>query len=107
MLAGGASVRAVARHLGIAPTSVQRHARRLGAWRPEWLDRPKLQSRGEERPRILLERHRAAWLLYRQGPHLTAKDLPVAAFNAYRYLLAHDREWLAENAPLGRSRTGA
>ena len=30
MLAGGASVRAVARRLRIAPTSVQRHARRLG-----------------------------------------------------------------------------
>jgi hypothetical protein len=102
LLSGGASVRAAARELGVAPVSVQRHARRLDVWRSKWVDRPKLQLRAADRPRVLLERHRAAWLLYRQSAHRTIKDLPRHAFNAYRYLMTHDRLWLTDNLPLCR-----
>jgi hypothetical protein len=101
--AGQPSVRSVARQLGVAPASVQRHARRLGLWRDEWIDRPKLKQRAASRPDVLRERHRTAWLAYRTGPHGSAKEMPKPAFNAYRYLLRHDRSWLVQNRPLERS----
>jgi hypothetical protein len=88
--------------MGISPTSVQRHARRLDVWREDWTDRPKLQQRAAQRPLVLLEKHRGAWISFRRKSHATAKALPKGAFNAYRYLLKHDRIWLTENHPLER-----
>ena len=52
-------MRAAGRALGMAPMTVMRHARRLGLWREEWKDRPKLRPRKEMLPDRLLERHRA------------------------------------------------
>ncbi len=95
-----ASVREVGRRLGVAPNTVMRHARRLGVWRPEWKDRPKVQLRQAARPARLLARHRAAWLAHRaSGKSVPVKRMPRPAFAAYRYLMRHDRDWLRENGP--------
>ena len=103
-LAGGnIGVRAAGRVLGVAPTIVMRHARRLGLWREEWKDRSKLRLRREELPQRLLERHRAGWLAFRaSGVDVLAKGMPKSAFNAYRYLIRRDWGWLERNHPLGR-----
>lgn len=94
------SLREVSRRLGVAPNTVMRHARRLGVWRPEWKDRPKVQLRQAAKPARLLTRHRAAWLSYRaRGPSVPVKQLPRPAFAAYRYLMSHDRDWLRGNKP--------
>ena len=96
-------VRSAGRALGVSPTTVMRHARRLGLWHTDWKDRPKVRLRKETLDRRLLERHRAAWIDYRAtGASVPAKSLPKAAFNAYRYLIRKDRAWLDENWPLRR-----
>ena len=98
---GDTGTREAGRKLGVAPTTVMRHARRLGLWRDEWKDRPKVQLRRETLPDRLLERHRAGWLEFRGfGGAVPAKAMPKAAFNAYRYLIRKDREWLERNHPL-------
>ena len=100
---GDIGVRAAGRVLGAAPTTVMRHARRLGLWRDEWKDRPKLRLRQETLPDRLLEHHRAGWLAVRaSGVSMPAKRMPKEAFNAYRYLIRKDRVWLEGNQPLGR-----
>ena len=43
----GLGTRAAGRALGVSPTTVMRHARRLGLWREGWKDRPKVQLRQE------------------------------------------------------------
>ena len=96
-------VRAAGRVLGVSPTTVMRHARRLGLWREEWKDRPKVCLRRETIDQRLLERHRAAWVEFRSTEvSVPAKSLPKAAFNAYRYLIRKDRNWLERNHPLIR-----
>ena len=99
----GNSLRATARALGVSPTMVMRHARRLGLWQVKWKDRPKVQLRQETRGSRLLEKHREGWIAYRtSGGSAPAKAMPREAFNAYRYLARKDREWLAVNHPLVR-----
>jgi transposase-like protein len=94
-------IRAASRVVQVTPTTVMRHARRLGIWRQEWKDRPKVQVREPSRAERLLERHRQGWLAFRSasttGP---AKQFPKAASNAYRYLIRKDRSWLSQNHPL-------
>ena len=104
----GHGLRATGRALGVSPTMVMRHARRLGLWRDEWTDRPKVQLRQGTVSARLLERHRAGWVDYRAGGGCgPAKEMPRGAFNAYRFLLRKDREWLRSNHPLtGNSRSG-
>jgi hypothetical protein len=100
---GDAGIREAGRALSVAPTTIMRHARRLGLWREEWKDRPKLRPRRETLPQRLLERHRAGWLAFRaSGADVPAKGMPKEAFNAYRYLIRNDRGWLEGNCPLGR-----
>lgn len=97
------SVRDVSRRLGVAPTTVMRNAKRLGLWRPEWKDRPKLRFRRADRPVKLLMKHRKAWIAHRDsGTHRPLKALPRNAFNAYRYLTRHDRPWMVEHGMSGR-----
>jgi hypothetical protein len=75
-----------------------RHARRLGLWREEWTDRPKLQLRQESLGDRLLARHKQGWLAYRtSGIGFPGKEMPKAAFNAYRYLIRKDRDWLEKS----------
>lgn len=98
------SVREVGRRLGVAPNTVVRHARRLGLWRPEWKDRPKVQLKQATRPARLLEKHRAAWLQSRAAETAAPiKRMPRPAFNAYRYLMKHDRAWMRDNGTFARS----
>ena len=98
-------VRAASRALGVGVPTIQRHARRLGLWREEWTDRPKLQLRSETRADRLLARHREQWTRFRTTGHVVpAKQMPKEAFNAYRYLLREDRKWLESNHPLRRRR---
>lgn len=102
------SLRAIGREFGLAPTTVMRHARRLGLWRDGWKDRPKVQLRADTVGARLLARHRAAWVEFRsENPGVSAKLMPKAAFNAYRYLIREDRGWLERNHPLARPRGGA
>lgn len=97
---GDIGVRAAGRALGVAPTTVMRHARRLGLWQEEWKDRPKLRLRRETLAQRLLERHRAGWLAFRAaGVAVPTKTMPREAFNAYRYLIRKDRGWLRTNSP--------
>lgn len=94
----GVGIRAASRRVGVAPPTMMRAARRLGLWRPEWKDRPKLRLRQAARPARLLARHREAWLAYRAlGTPVPIKRMPRPAFAAYRYLMRHDREWMWES----------
>lgn len=94
----GVSLRAAARRLEVAPTTVMRHSRRLGLWRPEWKDRPKVRLRQATKPGRLLVRHREAWTAYAaSGVRVPIKRMQGPAFAAYRYLMKHDREWMREN----------
>jgi hypothetical protein len=100
-------IRAASRALGVGPITVMRHARRLGLWREEWTDRPKVQLRQQTAGDRLLARHRAGWIEFRtSGEAVRAKEMPKAAFNAYRYLIRKDREWLERNHPLSRPSRG-
>lgn len=102
------SVRAASRRLGIAPVSVMRAARRMGLWRAEWKDRPKLRLRQATMPARLLAAHRAAWLAHMASDiAVPIKRLPQPAFAAYRWLMRHDREWMQENGRGGRWRVGS
>lgn len=93
------SVRAASRRLEVAPSTVMRAARRLGLWRPEWTDRPKLRLRQAMKPTRLLTQHRAAWLAHQAlDVVMPTKRLPQPVFAAYRYLMKHDREWIQENS---------
>lgn len=99
------SLRAIARKLGVAPTTVQRHARRLGLWRAEWRDRPKVQLRRHERFLRLREKHRAIWLAERIAhPDGNTKQLPTNVLMAYRFLCRWDQGWLSANHPIERRR---
>ena len=101
------SLRAIGREFGLAPTTVMRHARRLGLWRKGWKDRPKVQCRADTFDARLLARHRASWVDFRSAnPGVPAKLMPKAVFNAYRYLIREDRGWLERNHPLARPRGG-
>ncbi len=94
----GMSLRAAARRLESAPITVMRHARRLGLWRPEWKDRPKVRLRQATKPARLLAHHREVWTAYvAAGVRVPIKRMPGPAFAAYRYLMKHDREWMREN----------
>lgn len=75
-----------------------RHARRLGLWRPEWKDRPKVRLRQATKPARLLARHREAWLSYRAAATpVLIKKMPRPTFAAYRYLMRYDRAWMGKN----------
>jgi hypothetical protein len=106
-LTGGSSLRAVGREVGVSPTTVMRHARRLGMWRAEWTDRPKVQLRQATAAERILERHRANWIEFRTSEvSCPAKKMPKAPFNAYRFLIRKDREWLQRNHPMTRRAKG-
>ena len=100
----GHGVRATGRALGVSPTMVMQHTRHLGLWRDKWTDRPKIRLRRETVGARLLERHRAGWVAYQAaGGGGPAKEMPKSAFNAYRYLIRKDREWLRSHHPLPRN----
>jgi hypothetical protein len=93
----GVSVRAAGRALGVGPTTVQRHARRLGVWRDDWKDRPKLQLRSETKTVRLVKKHRQSWTAYlTAGRPVPIKESPKNVFNAYRYLMRNDRVWMRQ-----------
>jgi len=94
----GVSLRAAARRLEVAPTTVMRHARRLGLWRPEWKDRPKVRLNQATKPARLLARHRETWIAYTaSGVRVPVKQMLQPTFAAYRYLMQYDRQWMREN----------
>lgn len=94
----GTGIRSASRTVGVGPTTVMRHARRLGLWREEWTDRPKLRLRHESLGDRLLVRHKAQWLKYlAEGKLSPVKEMPKATFNAYRYLVRKEKGWFLEN----------
>jgi len=90
------SVRQTSRELGVSSLVVLRNARRLGIWRSDWADSPRRRLRDQERAERLSSKHRAAWLGFTKAQErVPIRQAPRDAFNAYRYLIRHDREWLA------------
>jgi hypothetical protein len=87
---------AMAKMLGVCRTTVQRHAKRLGVWRPGWQT-----SRG---PRLSYderrEKNRTIWETLRVAhPTLSRCHLGVHSPNAYQWLIRNDWEWLNQNSP--------
>jgi hypothetical protein len=57
--------------------------------------RPKVMRMGDTRADRLLGKHREAWLkLGCPLGRVPVKAIEKSAFNAYRYLIKHDRAWL-------------
>lgn len=96
------SLRAMAQDLGVAPKTVQRHARRLGVWRPTWTtwDRVAPAKRRHDATKRTLAFHRNQWRTLREanptdGTHALCQRAPAT----YSYLYRYDREWLSAHRP--------
>ena len=89
------SVRTASGEFAVAPIVIVRNARRLGMWRPEWSDSPKRRLRQRDRVEQRAEQHRLAWSSWAQADtRVPINQAPRGAFNAYRFLMRHDRDWL-------------
>jgi hypothetical protein len=96
------SLRAMARDLGVAPKTVQRHARRVGAWRSAWTtwDRIAPARNRHDATKRTLAFHRNQWRTLREanptdGTHALCQRAPAT----YSYLYRYDREWLSAHRP--------
>jgi Tn7-like transposition protein D/TniQ len=96
------SVRKMAARLGVAPSTLQRHAIRLGVGRETW---SKKRAPGrEQRTEALRKVHRATWQYGRTTARATkSKDFPPQLRAAYRWLCRNDIVWLGQNFPLLRN----
>jgi hypothetical protein len=96
------SLRKIAKSLGVAVKTLQRHARRLGLWNESWIDSRKLHLRRADRINRAMSGHRSVWLRYRTAfPNAIEKMLEPGVRTAYRFLCRYDPAWLSENMPLG------
>ncbi len=91
----------MAKELGVVRLTLQRHAKRLGVWRPEWRMRsrkiPSL-SRAQQRERRR-KTYRDVWLaLRKKHPGLGRSELGRFHSQAYQWLVRNDAEWLDENS---------
>lgn len=96
------SLRGAARTLGVDPRTLQRQARRLGAWREEWGTWEKVgpATRQAESTRATTRRHRAAWLRLRlRYPGDGVQALRGRAPATYSHLYRYDRAWLDAHRP--------
>jgi hypothetical protein len=98
----GVSARKVAAHLGVALSTLQRHAIRLGVGRETWSQ--KRAPRRRQRTEALRRAHRATWQSVRTtGGGTKSKYFPPELRSAYRWLCANDAVWLRQNSPLLRN----
>ena len=95
-------LRRIARELEVDPRTVQRHARRLGAWRRAWTtwgaSAPARKRVGTAKS--TKARHRRTWTKsrsYDPGAGITA--LRRSCPTTYSYLYRYDRQWLECNSP--------
>lgn len=96
------SLREIGRRLGVTPRTVQRHARRLGVWRPAWRTWAR-SGPGNARDRAAAatrRRHRTTWQrLRRAHPAWSAAEIRRARPATFSYLYRYDRAWLAVHRP--------
>jgi hypothetical protein len=100
---------AIAAALEVGRWAVQRHAKRLGVWRPEWQmgEGPRI-SRSERRVRSR-EKNRTIWETLRVAhPTLSRSQLGIHAPNTstYQWLIRYDWEWLNQSSPPVRRARG-
>lgn len=96
------SLREIGRRLGADPRTVQRRARKIGAWRPEWTswDRSAPAVGRINAARATRARQRKVWLrLLRQNPSFSVTQLRGVKPATYSYLYRYDRMWLANHYP--------